>query len=135
MREPTKVTSGVLLELKGNSTSHYYELTPNHVMAEFKDLYPNYTGLDILSMRAVLAGDITVVLIKRSHSFELWLTKELDILDEANKVIREKNREIREKKRMREKEILRRLMEGRDSLQNIWNEVMNNPIGGDHEQR
>ena len=99
----TKVTDSLLMQIESKSENPIYQEERERVLYGFQKLYPNYSGLNILKMRAVLAGDIDVV-NKRGNKFFLMLSSERIILDEMNEKIRTTNRYIRAENKMIKRE-------------------------------
>lgn len=78
--ELTKITTGILLELKANSKNSIYSADPTVAHYEFYEKYPDANEQlpkrpDILTMRSIMAGDVVMVKDK------LVLAKEVDLLD------------------------------------------------------
>jgi hypothetical protein len=70
------------------------------IMAQFKDKYPNYTGLNITEMKQVLNGEKAIV----HHGKKFMLMKAEDVqpggkLDQMNAEIKAQNRRIRQQQR------------------------------------
>lgn len=87
---PTKVNAA---SIQRKASQHpAYDVHMDFALEEFKRDYPRVTGLDVLTMRAVLAGDVTLVRV-RQGKLCLWFTDELDELRALNEETRRRNRE------------------------------------------
>ena len=101
------------------STNAIYKEAPIVVMRRFQEDHPNYRGLNVLKMRAILAGEVTLVDISGTRKFELWFTSELPELDRLNKKIRVQNRIIRARNKQ-----FRMDMEARLAKDPVWGSVI-----------
>lgn len=90
MKKLTIINDAKLLELQRKSDLDIYKADMNVVIDKFTEMYPDKKGLNVLSMRSVLAGDTEIVRYK-SRKFVLILTSEIDLLDAMNNEIKRQN--------------------------------------------
>lgn len=81
----TIINDAITQRLQAASSDAVYSAEMLDVIYRFKREHPDVTGLNVLTQRAILAGDITVVQSPKCATFELWLTTEVtpDVLEEA----------------------------------------------------
>jgi len=68
------------------------------VISRFKELYPNYEGLNGMTMRAILHGDKVIVNVKSTNKFQVWTRSDIlaGKLDSLNAKIKAVNKRIRQ---------------------------------------
>jgi len=81
----TIINDAITQRLQAASDDPVYKAEMLDVIYRFKREHPTVTGLNVLTQRAILAGDLTVVQAPKCATFELWLSSEVtpDVLEQA----------------------------------------------------
>ena len=81
----TKINDAITQRLQAASENAIYKEEMVDVVHKFRREFPTVVGLNVLTQRAILAKDITVVHCSKTKTFELWLTSEVteDVMEQV----------------------------------------------------